>query len=307
MDQPRILPPAREVSVDANRIQLADWSDKIANLQRALIAEKSLLAESAWKTALSLAASAYLTAAHVLRRLNAQVFDWPWTGVLLGSVAVGAAFTVVFLSWTTGFVAAICGAILLAMLFYWPNEKDLQARRDRMLARHRDRECQRERARQSIPKLEEQLVTAEGIRARLAETVRQKERLASQAYRLEQFLRENWKAMRGDAFEEFLTRVFTELGYEVYRVGGTGDQGADLILCRDGRRIVLQLKGYVNSVSNGAVQEAYAAKAFHRCHVCAVITNSLFTASAKELAARVGCILVDENLLPTLVLGRFSL
>jgi HJR/Mrr/RecB family endonuclease len=49
--------------------------------------------------------------------------------------------------------------------------------------------------------------------------------------------------------------VFTELQYLVERTGKAGDQGVDLLLRRDVRRIAVQVKGYVDSVSNTAIQE----------------------------------------------------
>jgi hypothetical protein len=104
-----------------------------------------------------------------------------------------------------------------------------------------------------------------------------------------------------------LAEVFTEPGYEVQHVGGTGDQGADLIITLCGRRIVIQVKGREGTVGNGAVQEAHAAKSFYCCHACCVITNSKFSPSAEILAKSVGCTLIDEDRLPDLVMGSFNL
>ena len=58
-------------------------------------------------------------------------------------------------------------------------------------------------------------------------------------------------------------------------------------------RIAVQAKGYVESVGNGAVQEALAGMAFYKCQRCAVITNSRFTAS-RGLAGRINCILMVQ-------------
>ena len=102
--------------------------------------------------------------------------------------------------------------------------------------------------------------------------------LASNEYRRRKLLTENWKAMRSVEFEQFLERVFVELGYGVETTKVTGDQGVDLVVSNRSKRIAIQVKGYLNSVSGGAIQEAFTGMACYRCDGCAVITNSLFIA-----------------------------
>jgi hypothetical protein len=63
----------------------------------------------------------------------------------------------------------------------------------------------------------------------------------------------------------------------------------------------------VDSVSNAAVQEAFAGMTYHGCQACVVITNSRFTNSAVELARRTNCTLIDEDRLPALIRGEFDL
>jgi restriction system protein len=75
----------------------------------------------------------------------------------------------------------------------------------------------------------------------------------------------------------------------------SGDQGVDLVLKRGGRKIAVQAKGYAGNVPNSSVQQAYAGQGFYECHACAVVTNSRFTDSAQELAAKLGCVLIDEQ------------
>jgi HJR/Mrr/RecB family endonuclease len=123
-------------------------------------------------------------------------------------------------------------------------------------------------------------------------------------YKREQLLRFNWKAMRGDEWEAYLADVFVLLGAKVQRTGRSGDQGVDLIVEINGRRYAIQTKGYVNSVGNAAVQQAVAGRAFHMCNCCAVITNSRFTQGAIDLAACNNCLLVGEDDIHSLVLGK---
>ena len=90
-------------------------------------------------------------------------------------------------------------------------------------------------------------------------------------------------------------------------MGGSGDQGVDLIVESNGKRIAVQAKGYLHAVSNKAVQEAYTGMVHHRCCACVVITNSRFTSSARELAASTNCMLIGEDEFPDFVMGKLDL
>lgn len=89
--------------------------------------------------------------------------------------------------------------------------------------------------------------------------------------------------MTGDQFEEFLVFFFRLLGYSAKKTKKSRDQGADVILNIDGVRIVVQAKRMRNKVSNSAVQEVVASKAFYQATDAWVVTNSYYTEAAKEL------------------------
>src|SRR5262249_42049398 len=125
--------------------------------------------------------------------------------------------------------------------------------------------------------------------------------------RRNQLLTANWAAFRGLQFEQFLKGIFECLGYSVTCTGKCGDQGVDLIAERGALRLAVQAKGYVNSVGNDAVQQVHAGLTFHRCNRCCVITNSVFTASAKQLGASVGCLLIDGSQINSLIFGKIEL
>ncbi len=126
-------------------------------------------------------------------------------------------------------------------------------------------------------------------------------------FQRETLLQENWKAMRGPEWEDFLVRVFRLLGAAVEPTGTSGDQGVDLIVTLGPQRYAIQAKGYVSSVGNGAVQEAVAGMAHYRCNACAVITNSRFTTGAIALAESNRCRLIGEDEVPSLVMGNLAL
>jgi restriction system protein len=90
--------------------------------------------------------------------------------------------------------------------------------------------------------------------------------------------------MTGREFELYCHGILQAAGWHAALTPGSGDQGADIIAEKDGRRVVIQCKFYNGSVGNKAVQEAYAAAAFQDAPFAVVVTNSIFTKSAHQLA-----------------------
>ena len=92
--------------------------------------------------------------------------------------------------------------------------------------------------------------------------------------------------MDGYIFEDFLVELFNNLGYESIATPKTGDQGADLIIKKNGIKTIVQAKRYSSTVSNKAIQEAIAAKQYYNADDSLVVTNNYFTKSAKDLAQK---------------------
>jgi restriction system protein len=108
----------------------------------------------------------------------------------------------------------------------------------------------------------------------------------------------------GVAFETLVETVFWALGYTVAPTPASHDFGADLIMTSPttGTRIVVQAKFYAGSaVGLDAVQEAFSAKAHYQAHEAWVVTQSGFTAPARDLAASCGVCLIDGNALNDLL------
>ena len=121
-------------------------------------------------------------------------------------------------------------------------------------------------------------------------------------------LAQNFYGMTGDEFEQFLAAVFRYLGYHVEEVGGTGDQGADLIITKHDR-VVIQAKCYGrnNYCGNDAVQQAIAATFFHRANRCVVITTSFYSNAARALAQSANCMLIEGEQIRDLIWGRIEI
>lgn len=90
--------------------------------------------------------------------------------------------------------------------------------------------------------------------------------------------------MDGRKFEHYLGTLFQTQGFRVQVTPESGDYGADLVIEKDGTRIVVQAKRYKNNVGVKAVQEVKAAIAHYKAHTAWVVTNSGFTEAAEKLA-----------------------
>ena len=103
-------------------------------------------------------------------------------------------------------------------------------------------------------------------------------------------------AEAGALFELDVQREMRANGWDVRRVGGPGDAGADLVGERNGERVVVQCK-YISQgkCDNGAVQEAFAAQRHHLARRAVVISNVAFTNQAKKQAHSLGVELCDYS------------
>jgi restriction system protein len=101
-------------------------------------------------------------------------------------------------------------------------------------------------------------------------------------------------------FETFCAETLRAYGWGVRRTPLSHDQGVDVIAEKNGVRVVLQCKLYSNPVGNKAVQEIAAGRVHQQAHYGAVVTNSTYTESAKELATTNGIWLLHYTDLPQL-------
>jgi hypothetical protein len=99
--------------------------------------------------------------------------------------------------------------------------------------------------------------------------------------------------LTGQEFEHWVARLLRDHGVpNVVQTPASRDQGADLIVMIETRKVVIQLKQYSDAVGNDAVQEAHAAKGYYNATEAWVVTTSLFTKDAADLASRLGVRLI---------------
>lgn len=101
--------------------------------------------------------------------------------------------------------------------------------------------------------------------------------------------------LNGFEFEELIGEFFRKAGYKVKVTKKSGDQGADLIVEKEGVSTAIQTKKYAGSVGNTAVQEVVAGMKYYDCDKSIVITTGKFTKGAFELAGRNGVQLIDKK------------
>jgi restriction system protein len=140
------------------------------------------------------------------------------------------------------------------------------------------------------------------LRATIRAARQEAEKRIQQARRAELKL-EQLSSLSGESFEEFVAELFEMLDFEVEKVGGSGDNGADLRLKRrDGLVAVAQCKyhkqGLVGSPELqrflGTIHHTHSQKGFF-------VTTSTFTLSAEKFAAENPIELLDGPRLVELV------
>ncbi|MCR5177621.1 MAG: restriction endonuclease [Lachnospiraceae bacterium] len=100
----------------------------------------------------------------------------------------------------------------------------------------------------------------------------------------------------GIEFEHYCAELLAGTGFlHVRTTSASRDFGADILAQKDGVTYAVQCKRYDKPVGIYAVQEIYAAKDFYGMMVGAVMTNSTFTAPAKQMAEKLGILLWDGD------------
>jgi restriction system protein len=108
--------------------------------------------------------------------------------------------------------------------------------------------------------------------------------------------------MSGRQFEHYLGHLFRAHGYSVTVTQAAGDFGADLVISKDNKKIIIQAKRYSKNVGLKAVQEAHGAILHYGATEAWVISNSGYTPQAYELAKSNGVKLIDREQLIEMIL-----
>jgi restriction system protein len=105
-----------------------------------------------------------------------------------------------------------------------------------------------------------------------------------------------------EGFEEFVAELFEAMGYSVEHVGGTGDEGADLIARRNGLLAVVQCKYHTRGVVGSPELQKFLGTIHHtRSHKGFFVTTRTFTLAAEKFVAEHPIELIDGPRLVELV------
>ncbi|RKN74986.1 hypothetical protein D7M11_25955 [Paenibacillus ginsengarvi] len=110
--------------------------------------------------------------------------------------------------------------------------------------------------------------------------------------------------MEGREFEHYLGHLFKSHGYDVKVTQAAGDFGADLVISKDGKKIVVQAKRYSKNVGIKAVQETHSSMGYYKAGEAWVVTNSKYTDAARELANSLNVKLIGREQLIDLILKQ---
>lgn len=99
----------------------------------------------------------------------------------------------------------------------------------------------------------------------------------------------------GKHFEILVADLLRAMGHGARVLGGSGDQGVDVIADYRGERVAVQCKNYKKRVGNKPIQEVYAGARHHGCQKAWVVAPAGYTKGARDLAMSTGVSLFDEG------------
>ena len=118
-----------------------------------------------------------------------------------------------------------------------------------------------------------------------------------QKQRLKRIARSNIAvdAMTWEEFEYFVADWLKDRGYTDVRLTEHYDLGVDIVAKKDGITWGVQVKHYYGLVGIGAVRQVVVALKKYKCDCAMVVTNSVFSRPAIEIANSQDCVLIDGS------------
>ena len=100
--------------------------------------------------------------------------------------------------------------------------------------------------------------------------------------------------MDGFVFEKYVVELLKNQGYTHVRLTEKYDLGIDIIAHKDGEIWGIQVKRNRGKCKAISVRQAVTALTHYNCTRAMVVTNSIFTGAAKQLAASNNAVLIDR-------------
>jgi hypothetical protein len=123
-----------------------------------------------------------------------------------------------------------------------------------------------------------------------------KEKVAKEERLIENHIRtRNLDSIPPNKFENLISQLFQSMGYRVLLVGGTGDEGVDLV-CKDSsnNEIIVQCKRYKGKVGAPTIRDFYGALNHRQALKGYIVTTGEFTEPAIKWATNKPIVLIGR-------------
>jgi hypothetical protein len=102
-----------------------------------------------------------------------------------------------------------------------------------------------------------------------------------------------WLSLSPIDFEEAVGELFLDQGYKVRTTRATGDNGVDLYLEKDGKKIIVQCKTYKKTIGPNAARELYGTMTAEGAHEAILAAPSGFTQATHDFCRQKPIKLMD--------------
>ena len=103
------------------------------------------------------------------------------------------------------------------------------------------------------------------------------------------------ESMDGIEYEHYCADILRRCGWVASVSKASNDQGVDILASNHRLSVAIQCKKYSNPVGNKAVQEVTSGATFHNADHAVVVSNSSYTTSAQQLAAKSSVLLLHHS------------
>lgn len=113
------------------------------------------------------------------------------------------------------------------------------------------------------------------------------------------------KRMHPFKFEDYIAKLYKNMGYSVKQTKRTGDGGKDMIATKNGQTYFVECKRYSDPVNVHKMRDFVGACVLGGKDVKGIyVTTSSFTNDAKSAANRIGIQMIDGNKLMSMVRSK---
>lgn len=113
------------------------------------------------------------------------------------------------------------------------------------------------------------------------------------------------KRMHPFKFEDYVAKLYKNMGYSVKQTKRTGDGGKDIIATKNGQTYFVECKRYSDPVNVHKMRDFVGACVLGGKDVKGIyVTTSSFTNDAKSAANRIGIKMIDGNKLMSMIRSK---